>query len=309
MGYYNYYKYRAPRSVRNGLKARSRHGKIGSTWWSQKWLSIVEGYGSEWQENRLERGRRYARSGQVMAFRIEKGRIAAKVQGSMREPYSVTITVKTMGEDAWAKVIERMASSALYAAKLLSGEMPEEIGKLAKAGSTNIFPAKKEFLPACTCPDGAVPCKHIAAVCYIIAEELDKDPFLLFKFRGMDKDEMLEGLRKLRKGMLPKEKAGKAAGAAAAASKSAKATPKEELQRRVKRSPETFWEPADFSQLSYSMELPSVNAAIIRRLGEPQFWKAQKDFVKLMESAYERVSKQVQKRFAGSTGEQGAAAT
>ena len=229
--------------------------------------------------------------GQVMNFRIRTGQISAKVQGSMREPYSITITVKTMPEELKSKMVGIMASKALYAAKMLSGEMPEEIEGVLSAESIKIFPPKNEFLPACTCPDSAVPCKHIAAVCYIIAEELDRNPFLLFKLRGMDKEELLERLGDARRKI-----------SSSSSPISTKVQVPEPLKdpaklKIVKESPkkqkekiERFWQTPNFSSLSYSMEKPTVNAALIKRLGEPRFWRQQANFVEFMEGVYEKVS-------------------
>ena len=70
-----------PRKVKNGIKSRSRKGNIGTTWWSKRWLKILESYGSEWSSNRLQRGVKYARMGQVINFEISNGGISASVQG------------------------------------------------------------------------------------------------------------------------------------------------------------------------------------------------------------------------------------
>ena len=41
-----------------------------------------------------------------------------------------------------------------------------------------LFPgAARELSLDCSCPDGAVPCKHFAAMFYLLAEAFDEDPF------------------------------------------------------------------------------------------------------------------------------------
>jgi len=278
--HYDYYKPSKPRKVKNGITARSRTGRIGREWWSKKWLGVVESYGKNW--NRLERGRRYARSGQVIGFKIEKGKISGKVQGSMKEPYSVTITVKKISDDQWKETAGLFSKSAAHVASLLAGQMPEDIDRLMPY-NVPLFPVKGSFLPACTCPDSAVPCKHIAAMCYIIAEELDKDPFLLFKLRGMEKDCLLREVR-LARGRLQNDRIENP-------EKNTNQKPQPNERRKpIRIDPKSFWSVADYSNMHYNMNKPTVDAAIIKRLGEPKFWRARKNFVELMENSYKTTS-------------------
>ena len=47
----------------------------------------------------------------------------------------------------------------------------------------------------CSCPDWEVPCKHLAAVCYVLAEAFDDDPFAMLAWRGKARDDLLAALR------------------------------------------------------------------------------------------------------------------
>src|SRR5659263_108254 len=166
-----------PIKVEGGIKAKSKGGCIGDTWWSKRWVSVLESFG--WS-NRLERGRRYARGGQVIGFKLLPGKVTASVQGSTPKPYSVLIEVKSFSEAEWEKAIEEMSEKAVFAAKLLAGEMPQNIEEAFKSAGMSLFPASsKDIKTDCSCPDSANPCKHIAAVYYILAEEFDRDPFML----------------------------------------------------------------------------------------------------------------------------------
>ena len=40
----------------------------------------------------------------------------------------------------------------------------------------------------CSCPDSEVPCKHLAATFYLLAEAFDEDPFLILRWRGRDRE-------------------------------------------------------------------------------------------------------------------------
>src|SRR3990172_12645616 len=185
-----------PIKAEGGIKAKSKRGSIGDTWWSKRWVKVLESFG--WS-NRLERGRRYARSGQVIDFKLASGMVTARVQGSMSKPYSVKIEMKPLADEAWNKVLEEMSQKAIFAAKLLAGEMPQNIEEAFDATGMSLFPeSSKDIKTDCSCPDSANPCKHIAAVYYILAEEFDRDPFMLFKLRGKTKDEISSSLRKKR---------------------------------------------------------------------------------------------------------------
>lgn len=165
-------------------------------WWSKRRASILESFG--WS-NRLERGRRYARKGQVPGFEISAGKVEAKVQGPVRKPYSVTIEIKPITEKSWDHVIEEMSQKAIFTAKLLAGEMPDDIEEAFEAADIPLFPEKSNDIKThCSCPDSANPCKHIAALYYILAEEFDHDPFMIFELRGRTKDNIIAALRKRR---------------------------------------------------------------------------------------------------------------
>ena len=185
-----------PIAVADGLAVRNRRGRIGDTWWSQRWLRALESFELE---HRLARGRNYARRGQVLTVEIEPGRVTALVQGSRPTPYKVEISFHALGEKEWARIIAVLAGKALFAAKLLAGEMPENIEEAFADAATSLFPAAMhEVDTQCSCPDWSNPCKHIAAVYYVMAEEFDRDPFLLFSLRGRTKEQILEALRAAR---------------------------------------------------------------------------------------------------------------
>lgn len=192
-----------PIKVENGIKARRTRGKIATTWWSQRFITVLE----ELQlGGRMSRGKNYARAGQVMSLDISAGKVIAKVQGSRPEPYAVKLISKPLSAQQWDLVTEKLASKALFAAKLLAGEMPPEIEEVFAELDVPLFPAAARDLPMhCSCPDWAVPCKHVAAVCFLLAERFDEDPFLIFEWRGRSKAELLGRLRKNRSEEVPAE--------------------------------------------------------------------------------------------------------
>lgn len=185
-----------PKKAKNGIRTKSRRGKIGESWWSGRFLGVLETLG---MTARLARGKTYARKGQVMDLKIEPGLVTAKVQGTRARPYSVEIHLPPLAAVDWAGIFEAMSEKALFMAMLLAGEMPQEIEDVFCEVKRPLFPASKRDLDTrCSCPDWANPCKHIAAVFYILAEAFDEDPFLIFTLRGRTKNEVIEELRQIR---------------------------------------------------------------------------------------------------------------
>jgi uncharacterized Zn finger protein len=150
---------------------------------------------------RLERGKRYARTGQVISMEIGPGKVTASVQGSRATPYSVSINTKVLTASEWDAAEAVMESSAIFMASLLAGDMPEEIEEAFAGSSGPLFPSSvRAFESDCSCPDWENPCKHIAAVYFLLAEAFDDDPFLIFAWRGRSKAELLANLRAHRRG-------------------------------------------------------------------------------------------------------------
>ena len=152
-----------PRAVQGGIKARSTRGAIAQTWWSGRFIAVLEDMGLG---GRLQRGRRYARTGQVIDLVVAAGLVSAQVQGSRVKPYRVRISIAAYDKAQWARLERALAEKAWYAAQLLSGEMPDDLEKVFAEAGLPLFPAAgKDLSMDCSCPDWGVPCKHVAAVC------------------------------------------------------------------------------------------------------------------------------------------------
>jgi uncharacterized Zn finger protein len=178
-----------PLPAAGGLSA----GDPEHTWWSRRFIEVLESFGVG---SRLERGRSYAQSGQVVELEVEPGIVLAKVQGTRYTPYRVRIRAKLVSDYQWRRAERAMAAQALPLAQLLAGRMPPDIEELLGACKLTLFPTSYDDVKAsCTCPDAENPCKHIAAVYYLLAERFDADPFLIVTWRGRTREELLAGLR------------------------------------------------------------------------------------------------------------------
>ncbi|MCU1687624.1 MAG: hypothetical protein JWQ81_8363 [Amycolatopsis sp.] len=190
-----------PRLAADGIKARSKRGAIAQTWWSNRFIGVLESIGVG---GRLQRGRNYARAGQVTELKVQAGSVTARVQGTSPRPYGVRIKVKVFGKTKWAEVEHALAERAWYTAKLLAGEMPEDIEDVFAAVGLSLFPGDfRDLQMDCSCPDYEVPCKHLAAVCYLLAEQFDDDPFTILGWRGRSRDDLLGNLQAIRDAGVP----------------------------------------------------------------------------------------------------------
>ena len=178
-----------PLQAKGGIKAQSKRGTFGESWWAKRWIAVLEGFDIG---SRLERGRSYARRGQVLSIDIKKGLVKAKVQGSRPTPYSVEIKLNVLSTVNWQQLAVVLSQQVIFTAKLLAGEMPQDIEQAFKDAGLSLFPTQlKDLQTECSCPDWSNPCKHIAAVYYLLGEEFDRTPFLLFTLRGMNREELV----------------------------------------------------------------------------------------------------------------------
>jgi uncharacterized Zn finger protein len=182
-----------PIRVEGGIQINRHRGARARTWWSRRFLGVLEELGVG---GRLSRGRSYARAGQIISLDVDAGGATARVQGSRPAPYKVRIGVPAFGKTEWAAATAALAAEAGYAAALLGGELPHEIEEVFASVGLSLFPGSaRDIVMDCTCPDRAVPCKHLAAVFYVLAERFDDDPFQILALRGRDRAALLEDLR------------------------------------------------------------------------------------------------------------------
>jgi uncharacterized Zn finger protein len=295
---YDHYEPTKPIEVKGGIKAKSKRGSFVQSWWAKRWIKTLESFNLG---ARLTRGKTYARKGQVTSIKIETGLVRAKVQGSNPKPYSVTIKVRTLTGSEWELLAERLALKPIFAAKLLAGEMPEDIDSAFKEIGLSLFPEKLDDLETdCSCPDWSNPCKHIAAVYYLLGEEFDRDPFLIFKLRGVDMDDFMSILGK---GSGPEDLVAEARnpleGPNVEIRSETGAQNKTKIssfsQEPLPLDPKTFWgkipeNPEEGKRPSLEVHIPPAAAALPKRLGKFPFWRGEEDLLEVLEDIYKEAS-------------------
>ncbi len=256
--YYDSFERTTPIATDEGIKARSKRGDFAKNWWAARWIGALERLVDK---GRLTRGRSYARKGQVLEIKEEKGGIKAKVQGSRSTPYKITIKLEPLTDKQWAKVIDALAERAIFTAQLLAGEMPQEIEEAFAAAGVSLFPEKRnELVTACSCPDPSNPCKHIAATHYILGEQFDEDPFLLFRLRGRSQEEIMAALRARRATATPM------------VAEEAAEYITEEAATPLAETLDHFWVMGQsLAGFSLQIKAPVTPLPILKRLGQPAF--------------------------------------
>src|SRR5947209_3364181 len=268
--------------------------QFSRTWWGQRFIAALEEFTDP---ARLGRGRSYASGGRILDYTLDNGTVTARVRGSInpyfgvyKEPiYTTSITIKAISSADWKKAISQIASRADLVTKLLMNEMPDTIEDAFSGLGLHLLPhSERDFKTSCSCPDYANPCKHIAGVYYVLAAELDRDPFLMFELRGLSREKLREELARsplgqiLSSEMTPKEVA---------------IAPATSYYPRPEREPpgaavsvREFWAGAHRLPPPSDLAPPSVPALLIKKQGDyPAFWKKDLSFIAVMEDLYERV--------------------
>jgi uncharacterized Zn finger protein len=252
-----------PLPAKGGIRAQSRRGTFANSWWGRRWLETLESFQLH---SRLARGRSYARRGQVMQLEIAEQKVTATVQGSRPQPYIVTIALKRIPLVHWHKVVRKLATRIAIAARLIARELPEEVEQYFREAGVPLFPARKDdLITACSCPDSSNPCKHVAAVYYLLAEQFDHDPFFLLNLRGIGRQEFAAVLGGPQ--------------AASEMGESAASEPASPLTSDL----EVFWRAGRLPQIhSGDTTITEQSAPLARRLGNLPFWRGQTDFLEAL---------------------------
>jgi len=264
--YRDYYPPSRPRPAKGGIKARSQRGTFAASWWGQRWITVLESFGLG---TRLTRGRSYARSGQVVRLEIKEGAVDASVQGSRADPYIIKMGLKRISKAQRGKLGISLADDLALVARLIDGELPPAVEKCFANAGAPLFPERaKDLITSCSCPDSSNPCKHIAAVYYLLAEEFDRNPFLLFELRGLPRDEFMALLDAAAKS---KDSAQESAESALRVS----AAP-----QPLTADPQRFWRGGQLPPQSYAdVALGHEAAPLASRLGALPFWRGETDFL------------------------------
>ena len=249
----------------------------GNTYWGKEWLQSLTQID---YSNRLPRGKTYANKGLARDIEIKENRITAKVQGSSYRPYDVSVSVANFTPTEKAKIVQLVTENPIHLSKLLNRELPSQLDDACKRVGIHIFPNSwRDMNGRCSCPDSAVPCKHLASVLYLIANEIDKNPFLVFELHGFDLFKGLEGV-----------------GYTVGEQKNISVLRMSELQTAYQFEDKHFeWQDAIFQQLDFST-IPNCREQLLTLLGKKPVFYPSGDFKVVLEKGYHSVAKYLTKK-------------
>jgi uncharacterized Zn finger protein len=162
---------------------------LARTWWGKSWNQNLERYAD--YANRIGRGRSYVRHGAVLDLKIDTGKVTALVQGSTSRPYEVEIKIQAISQANWSAIKKQCEGQLKSLQDLLAGKFPKILADIFFAKEKGLFPSPQAISFACSCPDWASMCKHVAAALYGIGARFDEDPSLFFKLRGVDTGDLI----------------------------------------------------------------------------------------------------------------------
>jgi uncharacterized Zn finger protein len=269
--------------------------RFSRTWWGQRFIAALESFTDS---ARLSRGRSYARNDKVKNYEVSQGSIIAQVRGSVnpyfgvyKEPlYTITIKIMPIKATDWSKAISQLGSRASMISRLLLNEMPDNIDSVFEDMNLHLLPHRaQDFTTTCSCPDWENPCKHIAGVYYLIAAQLDIDPFLLFELRGISRNKLQEELAKsplgksLSESLVEREIPLEPVSSYHTKPVKVKATNLVNLKH--------FWLGEQrLPPLPEQTSQVNVPALVIKKAGDfPPFWSKDTSFLSVMEDFYQRV--------------------
>ncbi|MEO1134593.1 MAG: SWIM zinc finger family protein [Cyanobacteria bacterium J06639_1] len=272
---------------------------VTRTWWGERFLQSIETFADA---GRLQRGRSYNNDYRLLTYKIENGRVSATVRGNInhyygvhKEPkYRVSLTLQPISKEEWSAIAQHLGSRVGALAKLLLDEMPEDIEDSFSIVDRTLLPTHfHDFEAKCSCPDWSYPCKHLAGVMYRIAQDLDRDPLLLFELRGLSREELKEELTLTPLGLAIADELD------ASSDRDTLPEPDDSLFTRpgevaiadLPPNPKDFWQsPSRLPASSATNQPAAVSAIAIKKQGDyPEFWPKQKSFIAMMEALYLRV--------------------
>lgn len=271
-----------PRRVRSGVKLTLSDEQLSESWAASRWRRLIEQVANG---DAMREGVDYARLGQTRSVEVEPGNYIGFVQGRADKPYRTHLGLTTLNEHQWEAVLDAMSDQAVYAAKLLAGELPSNIEDLFAPLGVRLFPTDPaEITVSCSCKEEIRPwCKHAVCLAQILAQHLANDPFLIFTMRGLPGEELIERLRQRRSlsgvvGLAPVYVQRPAEIA------EIQTTPIEELT-------EQFWHLGPgVEQLQTPIEPSEVSRPLLRRLGPSPFSESRFPLVGLLATCYELIS-------------------
>lgn len=167
--------------------------------WGEAWRGVLTDDASPEMLRRVRQGRATYRSGRVTDVRLATGRVTARVQGSRATPFLVEVEIPTLDAEDWDTVVELLAGRVRYSARLLAGHHPEGLLEEAAESGVRLLPTLQEIAVAAG-HSGEDPFPVVGAALWeAVASRLDSSPFPLFRLRGRGRELLLRDVARRRR--------------------------------------------------------------------------------------------------------------
>ena len=262
--------------------------------WGVLWLAALAAAG--WGA-RLKRGVAYTREGQIGGLQVQPGQAAARIGGANGTALQPRLAVRPLSAREWATAAEALLAAPDLVAALDAGDLPPAAaGVLAEAGVA-LLPGGGDVDSDCGCTERQ-PCRHVAALCYLLAEHLERDPWLLPLLRGRSRAALMIALAEARARLVPDEPP-----ASKEAPLPAPELPAPPAPAPPSPPPASVWEAgAGLAEFSVEIAAPPQPAPLLRQLGPPPFWTPPAAFAAQLEPAYAAVTAAVLRLVYGDDG-------
>lgn len=271
-----------PRRVRGGIKLESEAWPMEVGPFGQPIADLVDRLVEK--PVRAEAFGDYARRGQVKTMSAGRGVVEAVVQGRRYRPYTVTVRLREHGGEVWDRLVASLDARPRLAAKLIAGEMPEEMLEFAASQGAPLSWREEEVSRETTSPEEGVFDKHAACVLMLLAERVAREPMVLLTLRGMPQEELVERLRQRR--------AVTASGqGSAAAYDPPRVEEADAASVPLDAAIDRFWDAGpELGRVEAPLRKPEVSHPILRRLGPSPFAEGRFPLVGLLATCYDAIS-------------------
>ncbi len=271
------------------------------TWWGKRFINALEEFTDT---GRLSRGRAYSSDKRILKWDIINGEVSARLLGNKNPyfgvykapKYKTSLKMKKISTEDWKQIIKLLSNKSGFIAKLMMNEMPDNIEVIFRQVDKNLLPhSYGDFDVQCSCPDYAVPCKHIAGICYRLGKIMDSNPLILFELRGLPPEQLKKELAKsalgkvLLQSMKTVEKLPKPA--------TSYYTRPKKIKPATKITAHNYWyAEKPLTNNDFQQKETPIPAIVIKKGGDyPTFWNKQSSFIDVMEEFYLRLRKNSQK--------------
>lgn len=170
------------------LVVSSERERIGQGPWARLLATAVV---PDERSSSAERGRALAREGAVHTVVVDTGTLSARVEEDGRE-HAVELAAEPVPPRIWAAATRSASANPQLEAAVAGRAQSVQLEHvMAVDWEEPLVPPTPSLRRSCSCGAPA-PCAHLAALAYVLADRIDREPSLLLRWRGCTEPARLE---------------------------------------------------------------------------------------------------------------------